>query len=196
VKTASALREFRNLDRAIWLLAGVRAANTMALALVFTFLGVHIVTERGETAFFFGTLMLGAYVCQSVAQAWAGELSDRVGRVRIMSMSLIARAVALLILGVIIEAHSSIAWLVPAIIASGVLRGLFEPVSYAMVSERSTDESRVAALSLQRIGINLGWAVGPVSGGLLSTVMPFGQIFYVTALVIFLSGLAVSRLQE
>jgi MFS family permease len=195
-RAPSTLRNFASLDRRIWVIATVRAANTMGLSLVLSFFGVYVVSERGESALFYGTLMMGAYIVQSVAQAYAGELSDRMGRINIMAAALWTRALVLAVLGVLIEADTSIYWMMPTIIASNILRGFFEPVSYAMVSDIADDSQRVAALSLQRIGTNLGWAIGPVTGGLLSQVLPFGQIFYVAAPVLLLSGFLISRLAE
>ena len=37
------------------------------------------------------------------------------------------------------------------------------------------------AFGLQRMGTNLGWAMGPALGGLLSWVVPYGAVFFLAA---------------
>src|SRR6476620_1359379 len=64
-------------------------------------------------------------------------------------------------------------------VITSALRGCFEPVAYALVSDVVTDDQRIAAFGLQRMGTNLGWAVGPALGGLLTIWLPYGAIFYI-----------------
>ena len=50
-------------------------------------------------------------------------------------------------------------------VANAVLRGFFDPVAAALVADLAPPELRVAAYSLQRVGINIGWAAGPAVAG-------------------------------
>src|SRR5688572_1301718 len=77
-------REYAELERRIWVLAGVRAVNTMGLSLAMAFLAVYFVEDRGFAGQTYGLIMLGANLLQALAQGWAGELSDRFGRIRMM----------------------------------------------------------------------------------------------------------------
>ena len=61
-------------------MAFARAVNTMGLSLAMTFLGIYIVNTRGYPAWLYGLVMLCANLCQSLSNAWAGSLSDRIGR--------------------------------------------------------------------------------------------------------------------
>jgi predicted MFS family arabinose efflux permease len=169
------------LDRRIWTLATARAINTVGLSLVMTFLGVYLVDERGYRAAVFGAIALGANLTQSMTNAWAGELSDRIGRRPIMVGSLAVRALAIGGLGVQILLHAPLWSLALNFVVSAALRGCFEPAAYAMVAEIARPEQRVAAFGLQRMGINLGWAVGPAAGGLLALVIPYGAVFFFSA---------------
>lgn len=55
-------------------------------------------------------------------------------------------------------------------------------MAYALVADLVTPEQRVPAYGLQRMGVNLGWAAGPALGGLLVMVVPYGAVFYLSAL--------------
>ncbi len=169
------------LDRRIWTLAWARAVNTVGLSLVMAFLGVYVVDERGYSATLFGAMALVANLTQSMTNAWAGELSDRIGRRPIMVGSLALRAVAISALGVQILLHAPLWSLALNFVASSALRGCFEPPAYALVADIARPDQRIAAFGLQRMGINLGWAVGPAAGGLLAVVMPYGAVFFFAA---------------
>ena len=166
------------LDPRIWRVAWARAVNTVGLSLVMAFLGVYLVDERGYSAALFGAIAMIANLTQSLTNAWAGELSDRVGRRPIIVGSLTIRAFVIAGLGVQILLHAPLWTLTLNYVASSALRGCFEPVAYALVTDIARPEQRVAAFSLQRMGTNLGWAVGPAAGGLLAVVIPYGAVFF------------------
>ncbi len=172
---------WRDLDPRIGRLAIARAVNTLGLSLVMSFLGIYIIDDRGYQAVTYGALALVANLGQSLANAWAGELSDRIGRRPIIVGSLIVRAVIIVVLGAQILADASIAWIAVTFILSSSLRGCFEPVAYALCADLARPEQRTAAFGLQRMGTNLGWALGPALGGLLATVMPYGAVFFLAA---------------
>jgi MFS family permease len=169
------------LDRRIWTLAWARAVNTVGLSLVMAFLGVYVVDERGYSAALYGAIAMGANLAQSMTNAWAGELSDRIGRRPIMVGSLVVRAFAIALLGVQILLHAPLWSLALNFVASSALRGCFEPAAYALVADIARPDQRVPAFGLQRMGINLGWAVGPAAGGLLAVVIPYGAVFFFAA---------------
>ncbi len=176
------------LDRRIWTMAWARAVNTMGLSLVMSFLGIYVVTERGYSAFQFGLIAAAANLVQSMTNAWAGELSDRIGRRPIMVGSLTIRAFVIGALGVQILLHAPLWSLALNFVASSALRGCFEPVAYALVTDIARPEQRVAAFGLQRMGTNLGWAIGPAAGGMLAVVIPYGAVFFFASATLLIAA--------
>jgi predicted MFS family arabinose efflux permease len=81
-------------------------------------------------------------------------------------------------------------------VITSALRGCFEPVSYALVSDVCRDDQRIAAFGLQRMGTNLGWAVGPALGGILTLVMPYGAIFYIAAVAMIIAAIVTMRIED
>src|SRR5690606_5488725 len=102
-----------------------------------------------------------ANLCQSLANAWAGSLSDRIGRRPLITGSLFVRSAFIAVLGTQIIFDAPLWTLALNMVITSALRGCFEPVAYALVSDVCKDEQRIAAFGLQRMGTNLGWAVGP-----------------------------------
>jgi MFS family permease len=78
------------------------------------------------------------------------------------------------------------------IVVNAILRAFFDPVANALVADLSPPEQRVAAFSLQRVGINIGWAAGPASAALAS----YSTLFYVAAGLSVLATYAVAHIHE
>ena len=189
-------RSYQGLDRRIWTLAAVRGINTMGLSLVLSFMGIYLVTERGVSGVAFGAIYFVANVCQAATNTYAGALSDRLGRRRLMVWALLARVSIIALLGALVLAHAPIPVLAVVLIASASLRGGFEPVAYAVVADLATPPQRIPAFALQRVGINVGWAIGPALGGVLSSIVDYGLVFFCSVVPLFFSALAIARMAE
>ena len=192
----SAARTYAGLDRRIWTLAGVRAANTMGLSLVLSFMGIYLVTRRGISGLELGGIYFVANVCQALTNSYAGQLSDRIGRRRLMSATLLARAGVIAGLGALVLAHAPVPLLAVVLVVSASLRGGFEPVASAVVADVAGPDQRVAAFGLQGMGTNVGWAVGPALGGLLASVIEYGLVFFCAVLPLIASAFVIARIEE
>lgn len=195
-RAVSSARAYAGLDRRIWTLAAVRGANTMGLSLVLSFMGLYLVTERGVSGLHYGLIYFTANICQAATSTYAGQLSDRIGRRRLMVSTLVGRALVIASLGALVLAHAPVALLAAVIIVSASLRGGFEPIASAVVADVAAPADRVAAFGLQRMGINLGWAVGPALGGFLASIIDYGEVFFCAVIPLFISALVTARLEE
>ncbi len=189
-------REYAELERRIWVMAGVRAVNTMGLSLAMAFLAVYFVDDRGFSGQTYGLIMLAANLMQALAQGWAGELSDRFGRIQMMVRALSSRCLIMCVLGTLILVDAPLWALAPAAMLNALLRGFFEPVGYALVADLAPADKRVAAYGLQRMGVNLGWLIGPAAGGLLSEGISYGAVFFIAAAVLLYAVRATARVQD
>jgi len=111
----------------------------------------------------------------------AGNLSDRIGRRPLITTTLFVRSGFIALLGTQVLLDAPLWTLGANMVVTSTLRGCFEPVAYALVADVATDDQRVAAFGVQRMGTNVGWAVGPAIGGLLTRVIPYGAVFYLAA---------------
>ncbi|MEZ4404701.1 MAG: MFS transporter [Kofleriaceae bacterium] len=178
---ATRFAAWRALDPRIGRLAAARAVNTLGLSLVMSFLGIYVIDDRGYPATVYGALALVANLGQAAANAWAGALSDRIGRRPLIVGSLVARAGVIAVLGLQILVDAPLATIAVTFVVSSSLRGCFEPVAYALCTDLAPAHQRTDAFGLQRMGTNLGWALGPALGGTLTRVMPYGAVFFLAA---------------
>ena len=184
------------LDRRIWQIAFARAVNTMGLSLAMTFLGIYVVKTRGYPAWTYGVIVLFGNLGQSLSNAWAGALSDRIGRKPLITTSLFLRSVFVALLGVQVLVDAPLWSLGINLVITSGLRGCFEPVAYALVADVATPDQRIAAFGLQRMGVNLGWAVGPALGGLLTLVVPYGVVFFIAAGGMIIAAFVILPLED
>jgi MFS family permease len=184
------------LDKRVWQMAFARAVNTMGMSLVMSFLGIYVVETRGYPAWAYGLIALGANLGQSMSNAWAGNLSDRIGRRPLITTALFVRAGFIALLGTQILLDAPLWTLGANMVVTSVLRGCFEPVAYALVADVVRDDQRVAAFGIQRMGTNVGWAVGPAAGGMLSLVIPYGAVFYFAAVGSVLAAFVTLRVVD
>jgi MFS family permease len=186
----------RKLDRRVWQMAFARSVNTVGLSLVMSFLAIYVVQTRGYPAWVYGLIALVANLGQSLSNAWAGILSDRIGRRPLITTALFVRAAFIALLGTLIILDASLWMLGITMVITSTLRGCFEPVAYALVADVVTDDQRVAAFGIQRMGTNLGWAIGPALGGVLTLVMPYGAVFYLASAGLVIAGLVTLRIED
>jgi predicted MFS family arabinose efflux permease len=75
---------------------------------------------------------------------------------------------------------SSFYWLLPGLFIMAFTSDAYRPANMAAVSLFSTSENYLKAITLNRLAINLGFAVGPALGGLLAT-WDYHYIFWADA---------------
>jgi MFS family permease len=184
------------LDRRVWQMAFARAINTMGLSLVISFLGIYVVETRGYPAWVYGLIALASNLGQSMSNAWAGNLSDRIGRRPLITTALFVRSGFIALLGTQVLLDAPLWTLGANMVVTSTLRGCFEPVAYALVADVVPEDQRVAAFGIQRMGTNLGWAVGPALGGVLTLVIPYGAVFYIATAGMILAGIVTLRVEE
>jgi MFS family permease len=177
-------------------MAFARSVNTMGLSLVMSFLGVYVVETRGYPAWSYGLIALVANLTQSMSNAWAGNLSDRIGRRPLITGSLLIRSVFIALLGTQVALDAPLWSLALNMVVSSMLRGCFEPVAYALVADVATDAQRIDAFGLQRMGTNLGWAIGPTLGGVLTHFLPYGHVFYLAAGAMVIAAIVTTRVAD
>jgi MFS family permease len=180
------LADFRALDHRNWYLAGARLVVTAGFSMVLPFLGMYITIDRKQPAIVAGTIWTLAGAGGAAMQWVAGTLSDRVGRRGVMVVSMILRAANLAALGYATAINASVLVIAVLIITNSILRAFFDPVANAMVADLSPPEQRVAAFSLQRVGVNIGWAVGNATT-FLAADRGYSVLFYWAAPVTLLA---------
>jgi MFS family permease len=187
------LSDFRTLDRRVWALTAARTVVTIGYSMVMPFLAIHLNLERKVSAVAVSTLWLVAGLLSAASQWAAGELADRVGRRPLMLAAMFLRALNLAALGYAVSCTAPVVVIGALVAGNAMLRGFFEPVATALVADLAPPGQRVAAFALQRVGVNLGWAIGPM---LQALPFSYAHLFLAAAPLTLLAALGVSSIRD
>ena len=154
---------YSGLSRPVWWLALVMLINRSG-AMVIPFLTVYL-TQKGFTIGQAGYVM-GAFGVGSIVGGYlGGRLTDRFGHFYVQAGSLLLNGILFIVLGQM----QSFAQITICIFVLSSLGEAFRPANSAAIAAYSNEENRTRCYSLNRLAVNLGWAIGPAVGGLLAS---------------------------
>lgn len=163
----------KNIPRNIWMIASatlINRAGTMVLPFVALYARQELNVSTGDAGLVLAFYGIGALI----SSPFSGRLSDKVGPLKLMNISLISTGLFLFLYSVVTDFKLFLAlsfvW--------AILNEAFRPASMSFISSEITPDRRKTAFALNRLAINLGMSIGPVIGGILSTI-DFSLLFYV-----------------
>lgn len=154
------------------MLATASLINRMGM-MVLPFIVLYAVEELNASPSEAGIILAVYGIGSLITSPFAGKLSDKIGSVKLMEISLI-------LTGVFLFAYSMVTDLYLFILLSflfAVISEAFRPASMSFISNNIGSERRKTAFALNRLAINLGMSIGPVLGGILSQIN-FSLLFY------------------
>jgi MFS family permease len=152
----------RALPPAAWLLFAGTFVNRFG-SFVAVFLALYLV-EEGFSAAQAGLAIGGYGIGAIAASALGGHLADRLGRRETIAVSMFGSAAVMLALS-----QARAIWLIVALtVLAGAAAELYRPASGALLADLTTAGQRVPAFAVYRFAINLGFAAGPATAGLLA----------------------------
>ena len=155
-----------DLPRPVWLLQLGGLVNAFGTGIVLPFLIIYLHNVRGISL---GLAGLAAAVNSLAAFGSgfiAGSLSDRIGPRRVLMGALVIMAVAISLFPLI---HN--VWQAYALnLLLGTGSGAFWPSQSSMLTGLTPAPARHSAFALQRLTMNLGVALGGLTGGLIARV--------------------------
>lgn len=182
----ASLQLYRNaysgLSRQIWWLALVMFINRSG-TMVIPFLTVYL-TSKGYSIAQAGYVM-GAFGCGSILGGYlGGRLTDKFGHYYVQVFSLLLNGILFIVLG---QMQTLLQFAVCIFILS-TLGESFRPANSAAIAAYSNEGNRTRCYSLNRLAINLGWAIGPAVGGLLASI-DYHLLFWVDGLTCIFASL-------
>ena len=175
-------RGLGGLPREVWLLFATNLINRAGM-MVLPFLVLYLTRELGFSLARAGS-MLALYGASAIIFGpIGGRLSDRIGALPVMRVSLIASGCVLLLFPL---AKSFAAVAAMTVLWAGCAE-MFRPASLAAITHVVAPGQRRQAFALNRLAINLGMSIGPALGGFLATVS-FRAMFAVDAVTTLLAG--------
>lgn len=168
------INNFRGFTREVWILAIVTFINR-AGTIVLPFLSKYLKEDLNFTYSEVGWIMV-CFGAGSMAGSWlGGKLTDKIGFYKIMVFSLFTSGLMFFMLQFI----TSFAGLCIAMFGIMVIADMFRPAMFVSLGTYARPENRTRALTLVRLAVNLGFAAGPVLGGLLIIGIGYKGLFWV-----------------
>lgn len=156
---------FSGLSRSTWWLAFILLVNRSG-TMVVPFMTIYL-TQHHHYSIAQAGLVMGLFGAGAVAGGYiGGKLTDKYGFYHIQLITLLGGGVLFMVLG---QMNSYPLICIFTFLLSFVNEA-FRPANATAVAHFSAPENRTRSYSLNRLAINLGWAVGGGLGGLLASV--------------------------
>ncbi len=173
----SYLQTFHGLSKDVWMLSFVLLINR-AGNMVLPFLSVYLHDKIGLSLEQVGWIM-GAYGLGALVGSYTGgQLTDRFHYYPIMIFSLITSGIGYICLQ-FASGFYSFAFI---IFMTVFFSDLFRPASMTALGSYSKQEDYTRSVSLLRLAINLGYAIGPALGGVIAYRIGYLPLFWIDGL--------------
>jgi MFS family permease len=153
------------LPREVWVLQLGGLLNSYGNGIVLPFLVIYLHNVRGIPIALATATAAANSACALVSGFVAGSLSDRVGPRRVLVGALLLMTTAIALFPLIDVAWE--AFLLNGLLGSG--SGAFWPSQSSMLTSLGPRERRHSGFALQRVSMNLGIALGGLTGGLIAS---------------------------
>lgn len=170
------------LDRRVTILALVWCINVFAFSIIYPFLPIYFHTIRKMPMSLVGQIFLFIGLGRIVSPMVSGWLIDTVGRRTILIVGPLLRSITFFILALLAFIQAPFYAFAALLFINSFFGQFFQNASDAYVSDIVAYDKRSEAFSLIRVGLNLGWMIGPAIGAFLSQT-PFSLIFLITGIV-------------
>ncbi|MFK7107480.1 MFS transporter [Flavobacterium oreochromis] len=165
---------FKGFSKEIWILTFItfiNRAGTMVLPFLSKYLKEDLHFNYNQISWILVSFGIG-----SMTGSWlGGKLSDKIGFYKVMLFSLLTSGICFLILQFI----TSFIGLCLGIFIIMVIADMYRPAMFVSLNTFATKENRTRALTLIRLAINLGFALGPAIGGLIIIGIGYKGLFWV-----------------
>jgi len=184
-------RTFRAYDFQLWVLFAGWIISAMGFAMVIPFISIYFHLELGISMTVVGAFFFFTAIIRAGSQIIAGNLSDMIGRRKLMIFAQVVRGVVFFSVAITIQyrLHFGITGFI--LVLGYLLASFFQPVANAMVADIVPVEKRTEAYGLMKIAANIGWAIGPAAGGFLAT-FSYAALFWGGGSLALLSGLTIA----
>lgn len=176
---------FSDLSRETWLLSLVMLVNR-AGTMVVPFMSMYI-TQRMHRSIADAGLIITLFGAGAVlGSSVSGHFIDRISFRAVQIFSSITGGILFLLMGQI----NNFTLLCVMMVVLAFVAEAFRPANAAAVSSYSTPQNLTRSYSLNRLAMNLGWALGSSLGGVLAAIN-YHLLFWTEGLVYILVGILI-----
>ena len=146
--------------------------------MVIPFLSIYLTTQKGFSLGDAGLTMLFFGLGSFTGSFLGGYLTDKIGYYSVMFWSLFLAGFLFVFLGYV----NSLRGIWATVFILSAIGDSFRPATMTAVGVYSRPENRTRSFSLMRMAINLGWSIGPATGGLLIAILGYKALFWADGL--------------
>ena len=176
--------------RNLYILFCAQFVSLAGFSIVMPFLPLYIkalgVVTVGSIEFWSGMVFSSQAVAMMISAPIWGVVADRYGRKLMLVRASLGGAILLAAMGFVQSAEQ----LTLLRFFQGFVTGTV-PAANALVAATAPKERTGEALGIIQMGVWGGIAIGPLIGGIISDTLGFRECFWVTGLLLALSGIAV-----
>lgn len=173
----------KGLSRDLWVIYITTLINRTG-TMVLPFLALYLTTRLHEDAATAGLILTFYGLGGLITAPLIGKLSDKIGSLTVMKISLFFSGVILIFYPFI----TGFPLLLAVTLLWAIINEAFRPAVMSLISYIAPPDKRRTAFAMNRLVINLGMSIGPVAAGFLAQ-LNFSIIFYVDAATAILAGL-------
>ena len=157
---------YSGLSHSTWLLSLIMLINRSG-TMVVPFMTLYLTSSKmgysiGQAGIVFGLFGLGAFCGAYIG----GKLTDKIGYYRVQLITLIGGGILFMVLGQM-KTYSLICLFTFLV---SFVNEAFRPANTTAIAFYSKEENRTRSYALNRLAINLGWALGSAIGGILAKI--------------------------
>ena len=177
---------FRGLSREIWLLSFVTFINR-AGAMVIPFLSIYLEEEICFTLPQVGWIMT-SFGLGSFAGTWVGgKLTDSIGFYKVITSSFLLAGLGFIGL----QYMDTFYGLCLGVFTLIFVADAYRPAIFVACDTYSKPANRTRSVALIRLAINLGFIIGPVSGGFIIAHINYGSLFWIDGITCLLASILI-----
>ena len=175
---------YSGLSRSTWLLSFVMLINRSG-TMVIPFMTLYLTSPQmgysiGQAGIVFGLFGAGAFS----GAFFGGKLTDKIGFYPVQMMTLIGGGILFIVLGQM-KSYSLICLFTYVL---SFVNEAFRPANSTAIAFYSKEENRTRSYALNRLAINIGWAVGSGLGGFLAK-QSYELLFWVDGITNLIAAL-------
>ncbi len=176
-------KSFSGLSRDILLLALVTLVNKSGTMIV-PFLTIYLTHQKGYSLEQAGIVMTFFGLGSLLGNFIGGKLTDLFGAYRIQIWTLILSGI-----GFVLMIYLQNFWYYTiGIFTVNTIAEAFRPANLSSINIYSKPQNRVRSVSLIRLAINLGFAIGPALGGILIVFWGYDWLFIIDGLTCIIAA--------
>ncbi|HEY4107789.1 MFS transporter [Puia sp.] len=179
---------YSGLSKNTWLLSLVMLVNRSG-TMVIPFMTIYLTRPSMGFSIAQAGAVIGVAGLGSVCGGFlGGRMTDRFGFHRVQVVTLAGGGILFLVLGQM----RSYPLICGCVFLLNVVNDSFRPANSTAIAAYSKEENRTRSYSLNRLAINLGWALGGAVGGILASIN-YHLLFWVDGCTNLFAAVLISR---